>query len=407
MTANNNWVFWIFAFIIISSIVGGISFALIALLGLPSEWGGVLSPLLTIAALYMVYRRYPLQTWALVGCVAFVLIGAVGVISAFTSEEPEAPSDIPTSLLESPESLNFWGLFEFDNYYDYVFETNKNAFVIEPTYSSNRTQVTVQFASTESLDGQWGFQVGSLRTRGALNGIFQADRIDNWLYADEVIFEDRENSALSEAHPYLVVNLPLGEQHRGKSIQVEAQLTLVYPDANNQRQEQTLTRQFDLYLPNADFHAYREQHRNWERTQKLRENPILLGGLALAMVGAAVGAGVLWRQGALHAPTGSLIVEVRRSSGLQRMGMEAHTLKTLSDEARAITETGVFVGVVNAQSPAGRADIRSGDVLTHFAGKPIKSPRELNRAASRIKRGEVVQVSLIRGVQAIEVFVKF
>ncbi|MCB9437886.1 MAG: PDZ domain-containing protein [Anaerolineales bacterium] len=409
MGTNNNWLFWIFAFLIASSVVGAVTIGLLAILGVSYEWTGLISPLMTLGVLYMFYRQYPVQAWVLVGCVVFILIGVLAIVSTFTNQEPDAPKNIPEALLTSKNSIDLLGLYDYEyyDYYDYDFETDQDAFLIEPLYNAARTPITIQFPSLETLDGQWAFQSGSVRARGALNGTFQAEQANNWLHADEATFEQVNGASMTEADPYIVVDLPLSERHAGKPIELEAAVTIVYPDSDNQRQTQTLSRTIELYIPTDDFYTYQERHQTWESTQRLRENPLMLGGLVVLMAGAAVGAAVLWRQGAFYASSGGLMVEVRRSSGLQRMGMEAHALKTLSDEARAITETGVFVGVVNAQSPAGRAEIRSGDVLTHFAGKPIHSPRELNRAASRIKRGEVVQVSLIRDRQPLEVFVKF
>jgi S1-C subfamily serine protease len=70
-------------------------------------------------------------------------------------------------------------------------------------------------------------------------------------------------------------------------------------------------------------------------------------------------------------------------------------------------EQGVFIGRVNAQSPAGRGGLRTGDIVTTLDGVPMASPRDLSRATSRIKKGEVAQVSLVRDGAPMDLFITF
>jgi serine protease Do len=58
---------------------------------------------------------------------------------------------------------------------------------------------------------------------------------------------------------------------------------------------------------------------------------------------------------------------------------------------------GVLVGdVPDPDTPAGRAGIRSGDVITTFDGKPVKTPRELTNAVASMPVGSSVVVDFIR-----------
>jgi membrane-associated protease RseP (regulator of RpoE activity) len=60
-------------------------------------------------------------------------------------------------------------------------------------------------------------------------------------------------------------------------------------------------------------------------------------------------------------------------------------------------EAGVMVGRVEAGSPAERAGIRVGDVLTHLDGKQIASTFDLMRSMGERKEGDVVGLELVRG----------
>jgi serine protease Do len=60
-------------------------------------------------------------------------------------------------------------------------------------------------------------------------------------------------------------------------------------------------------------------------------------------------------------------------------------------------DTGVFVsGVPDANSPAGKAGIKSRDVITSFNGKPVKMPRELTDMVASTPVGSSARVEFIR-----------
>jgi serine protease Do len=56
-----------------------------------------------------------------------------------------------------------------------------------------------------------------------------------------------------------------------------------------------------------------------------------------------------------------------------------------------------LVGDVTAKSPAAEAGFESGDVITEFAGRPVRSSHSLRLQVARIKPGEKVDLKVIRG----------
>jgi membrane-associated protease RseP (regulator of RpoE activity) len=63
----------------------------------------------------------------------------------------------------------------------------------------------------------------------------------------------------------------------------------------------------------------------------------------------------------------------------------------------ASKDAGVLVGEVESGSPAERAGIEVGDVITSVDGRSVDSTRDVSRAVGRKKGGETVEVELVRG----------
>ena len=59
-------------------------------------------------------------------------------------------------------------------------------------------------------------------------------------------------------------------------------------------------------------------------------------------------------------------------------------------------EAGVFVGKVEKDSPAARAGLQVGDIVTSADGETIGSRRDLVRAVRRKKEGDTVKLDLVR-----------
>ncbi len=57
---------------------------------------------------------------------------------------------------------------------------------------------------------------------------------------------------------------------------------------------------------------------------------------------------------------------------------------------------GVLVAEVHPNTPAAKADIREGDVITEFAGQPARSPRELQSLVERAPLGKPQTVKVLR-----------
>lgn len=70
------------------------------------------------------------------------------------------------------------------------------------------------------------------------------------------------------------------------------------------------------------------------------------------------------------------------------------------------TENGVKFSDVKPNSPAAKAGLKAGDVLTQFGDKPIKNLYDFTDALRRSKVGEVVEVKVLRDGQPLTVSVK-
>ncbi|HSJ03627.1 MAG TPA: Do family serine endopeptidase [Verrucomicrobium sp.] len=70
---------------------------------------------------------------------------------------------------------------------------------------------------------------------------------------------------------------------------------------------------------------------------------------------------------------------------------------TLADQFKAPADTqGALVGDVPAKSPASKAGLESGDIITHFAGKTVKDARSLKLAVANHKPGESADLKVLR-----------
>lgn len=83
-----------------------------------------------------------------------------------------------------------------------------------------------------------------------------------------------------------------------------------------------------------------------------------------------------------------------------RGGFLGVRLVGITDDLRAHfgapKDAGVLVGGVDADSPAARAGIEVGDVITSVDGKRVDSASEVSRAIRRKKGGETVDVEVVR-----------
>ncbi len=82
----------------------------------------------------------------------------------------------------------------------------------------------------------------------------------------------------------------------------------------------------------------------------------------------------------------------------------------MSEELRAYfragKDEGVLVQKVEPNTPAARAGLKVGDVITRVGQEPMESPSDVARALSDKKNGEVVPVHVVREKRALEFKVK-
>jgi membrane-associated protease RseP (regulator of RpoE activity) len=200
--------------------------------------------------------------------------------------------------------------------------------------------------------------------------------------------------------------LPIAPIHNGKQITFTAQLEITYPTEDG-IETKTLTRRVDALVASDDYYLYATQYDDWQRARKVVETPLWIV-LVVGSIAAVGGSVALIRRGAFQVvSTGSLIIEIRRQSGARRLGVEAHSLKKVDVDIDPSIERGVILGLVHAQSPAGRGGLRSGDVLVSLNDKAINSPGDLNRVAGRIKKGQSIPVTVLRDGEEIKLTIKF
>ncbi|WP_172682981.1 S1C family serine protease [Verrucomicrobium spinosum] len=70
---------------------------------------------------------------------------------------------------------------------------------------------------------------------------------------------------------------------------------------------------------------------------------------------------------------------------------------SLASQFKVPAETkGALVGDVPAKSPAAKAGLESGDVITHFDGKVVKDARSLKLAVASEKPGDKAELKILR-----------
>lgn len=86
--------------------------------------------------------------------------------------------------------------------------------------------------------------------------------------------------------------------------------------------------------------------------------------------------------------------------GAGRFGM---TVEDLTEQLAAYfgAKDGVLVRSVNEDSPAAKAGVKAGDVITSFDGETVKSSSEFSRMAWRAKEGEAVSLGILRDRKSI------
>ena len=70
------------------------------------------------------------------------------------------------------------------------------------------------------------------------------------------------------------------------------------------------------------------------------------------------------------------------------------------------SETGAVIDEVRSDSPASKAGLKAGDVVTDFDGERVRSARQLTRLVQETPAGRQVKMAVMRGGQRVEVSVE-
>jgi serine protease Do len=112
---------------------------------------------------------------------------------------------------------------------------------------------------------------------------------------------------------------------------------------------------------------------------------------------------------AIPSNTAKKVLAALRSKGKVTRGFLGVEIQPLTPELAKslgadVTE-GALIAQVNADSPAGKADLRNGDIITGIAGRAVKSPEQLQDAVASMSPGDKVSIEIVRDgkTQTIEV----
>ena len=414
---RGNYVPWIALFLILGfgfSIVQSITFGVFSFLALPFGLSFFTSAAVIGVGIFLWWRGYPWQTWVLAGAVFVALLTLLALVRGFTITEPDFPDGLDAEVLETyyeEEPFLDIGYFNFDN----TATLEEDPAIIEPPYDfgASLALVFVELGEIDALGGQWGLVDANINISGDRNiNPRPAADVNVFVDADDPGFVASSNSRRFVVRPEVAFGIShrTGDSSRPQTLVTNISADIVYMSVGGELVSETLTRQVEIVVPPINIMTYETAFAEYKRSQNVVDG---FGGIALGVVMlASVGVGgYMVREGALAKPVGGggfgVQMVVRKQTGLQKLGLEAHTLNTLSDDVKQGMTEGVFVGVVNAQSPAGRGDLRSGDIIISFNGKPVNSPNALQRAAAGMNRGDVAEVVLMRHNQQQTTTIKF
>ena len=404
---DSNWLIWLIVLGFGWSIAAGIAGVMVSQLGFPYTWIMPLSLVMIGTVAFLAYRGYPVQTWMLAGCVGFILVSGMAIAHALIVPEPAIPDVYLAAFEAGGRSPSFMGgnTSYYDNYggdYSIQYNATQRNYLVQPGYQA-RTPITVEFPAIESAGGQWAFVSGSIRLSGGISAQVAADPSTNWLSADESAFTGGQ--PLRSVRPQLTVSIPLPTSPTRAPLDATATLTVAYPLEDGSVEQKTLTRDFTMTIIGNDYYYYYSKYRDWQRARTVIESPLWLV-LLVGSVLAGAGSVYFVREGALvPQPTSGLQMVIRRLSGYQKLGTDVHPIERFRGQTGV--DQGVFIGRVVAQSPAGRAGFRTGDVLIEFDGKPTNSPGAVDRIARGHNKGDVVPAVVIRDGVRIDLRVRF
>jgi serine protease Do len=94
------------------------------------------------------------------------------------------------------------------------------------------------------------------------------------------------------------------------------------------------------------------------------------------------------------------VIDELRSNGRVTRGYLGVTIQPVTlDIAKALDlkdQSGALVAEVSKDAPAAKAGLKSGDLITEFAGKQVAGPHELTRMVAQTKPGDTARVVVLR-----------
>lgn len=94
-------------------------------------------------------------------------------------------------------------------------------------------------------------------------------------------------------------------------------------------------------------------------------------------------------------------------SGRGRLGVDASDMsEELRDYFGAPKDAGVLVQRVEPGTPAAKAGLKVGDVITRVGADAVESPSDVSRALADKKNGELVPVTVVRGRRTLQLQAK-
>lgn len=422
MNNSSRWIWFLIIFVVGSSVIGTFSFMLTILFGFPEQFSSLLTLPLIGVAIWLFYKQYSPLAWLVVGCGVWIAVSIFVLIGAFFRTEPNIPTAVESYFEERTDaneshssSTSIFDFFIPDyltalNDGDDKLDVDENRDIIYNAnyYAENgRKQFTIIFPAVDIPGGEWAFESGELKISGAFNATFTASENLNWATVDEVDFKATDQTPTQRINAFMVVEIPQLPLEDSE-VTFEATLNILTAGVDEEtRQQQTLKRTAPILIVSDNYYMYQQEYTTWQRSRRLVESAWGFVLVASDIIAGGIGL-VLYRRGAFASFTsGSLRFEVRQKSGLQQLGVEAFTLAKLDPAITYGAEQGVYLGRVEAQSPAGRSGLRSADIVQLVNGKEVNAPNQLGRAVSGKKRGDMVQMRVLRNGQLVDLVINF
>lgn len=395
-------------------IVGGVVIQatgwIMSVLGIPFLYSGGVILAMGITFAYLYFRGYETTSWLLVFCVAGALIGAIGLVRTFVFPDD---ADAPFGLYD-----DYWESFEeFDRV-----PIDQDVGLVFPGFDQDYdAMVRIDYPEIDAMEGQWRFIAGEADVTGVVNGIFEVDPTLNEVTA----YRPNEQARIRQVEPFMWLELPLYDEHIGEEVDISATVEIEYWIDHETLTRDTFSR--DVTVRVADSLDYFDDFGDQYLLPLLclfgsLISPVSDGGLEAqigqipyAIVMALIE--IVSLGGAFYLITVAKVLSLpgSRTSSVQfvraqpkggGLGVEVYSVDRVALGPDSPT-AGAFVGMVLAQSPAGRAGIRSQDVITRIDAEEIKTPNQVIRIAKRAARGDMLSFTLWRDGEVLTLWVKF